>query len=88
MVYAAKLVTGYMRNGCNLRELESSSLWFNRPEKSASLEQSLEDEIYLLRQQMELKFNEDQSLTSKSVIEASSLLDSKINEYMHKISQK
>ncbi|MEY8744604.1 aspartyl-phosphate phosphatase Spo0E family protein [Bacillales bacterium AN1005] len=43
---------------------------------------SLEDEIHLLRLKMEQIFLEEKSFTSDIVIEISSLLDLKINEYM------
>ncbi|MGO4530633.1 aspartyl-phosphate phosphatase Spo0E family protein [Paenibacillus sp. 2TAF8] len=43
---------------------------------------SLEDEIRMLRSKMEQIFLEEKSFTSDVVIEISSLLDLKINEYM------
>jgi hypothetical protein len=43
---------------------------------------SLEDEIMMLRKKMEQIFMQEQSFTSEIVIEISSLLDLKINEYM------
>ena len=43
---------------------------------------SLEDEIRILRHRMEQLFLQENSLTSDNVIEISSLLDLKINEYM------
>lgn len=43
---------------------------------------SLEDEIQVLRSRMEQLFLLENSFTSDSVIEISSLLDLKINEYM------
>ncbi|WP_311768613.1 aspartyl-phosphate phosphatase Spo0E family protein [Paenibacillus sp. JGP012] len=43
---------------------------------------SLEDEIRMLRSKMEQIFMEEKSFTSDVVIEISSLLDLKINEYM------
>jgi hypothetical protein len=43
---------------------------------------SLEDEIRILRTKMEQLFLEEKSFTSDNVIEISSLLDLKINEYM------
>nr|WP_238996545.1 aspartyl-phosphate phosphatase Spo0E family protein [Paenibacillus pinistramenti] len=43
---------------------------------------SLEDEIRLLRSRMEKIFMEEQSFTSDIVVEISTLLDLKINEYM------
>ncbi|WP_223067842.1 aspartyl-phosphate phosphatase Spo0E family protein [Paenibacillus caui] len=43
---------------------------------------SLEDEIRMLRSRMEKIFLEEQSFTSDIVVEISTLLDLKINEYM------
>lgn len=43
---------------------------------------SLEDEIRLLRTKMEQMFVKEKSFTSDIVIEISTLLDLKINEYM------
>ncbi|WP_379160925.1 aspartyl-phosphate phosphatase Spo0E family protein [Paenibacillus sp. sgz5001063] len=43
---------------------------------------SLEDEIRVLRSRMEQLFVQENSFTSANVIEVSSLLDLKINEYM------
>nr|WP_229729850.1 MULTISPECIES: aspartyl-phosphate phosphatase Spo0E family protein [Paenibacillus] len=42
----------------------------------------LEDEIRMLRSKMEQIFMQEKSFTSDVVIEISSLLDLKINEYM------
>nr|WP_244903473.1 Spo0E family sporulation regulatory protein-aspartic acid phosphatase [Paenibacillus aquistagni] len=42
----------------------------------------LEQEIRVLRKQMEQMFQQEQSFTADNVIEISSLLDLKINEYM------
>nr|WP_209861415.1 aspartyl-phosphate phosphatase Spo0E family protein [Paenibacillus shirakamiensis] len=43
---------------------------------------SLEDEILLLRSKMERLFLQEKSFTAEIVIEISSLLDLKINEFM------
>lgn len=43
---------------------------------------SLEDEIQILRSRMEQLFLQENSFTADNVIEISSLLDLKINEYM------
>ncbi|WP_018753068.1 aspartyl-phosphate phosphatase Spo0E family protein [Paenibacillus sanguinis] len=48
---------------------------------------TLEEEIYLLRSKMEKLFLQENSFTSDIVIEISSLLDLKINEFM-RVSQK
>ncbi|MEK3733909.1 MULTISPECIES: aspartyl-phosphate phosphatase Spo0E family protein [Paenibacillus] len=56
--------------------------WSIKSAKSTPQEITLEDEIHMLRQKMEQIFMEEQSFTSDIVIEISSLLDLKINEYM------
>jgi hypothetical protein len=90
MGLATRLIVGSCRNSNHnnhtTREQELSAKWFYRPIKMDSPEQFLEDEIYFLRRRMEQMFNQEQSLTSDSVIELSSLLDLKINEYMYKSS--
>jgi len=43
---------------------------------------SLEDEIRILRHRMEQLFLQENSFTADNVIEISSMLDLKINEYM------
>lgn len=43
---------------------------------------SLEEEIYVLRNKMEQVICDEDSLTSKRVVQHSSELDRKINEYM------
>lgn len=43
---------------------------------------SLEEEIHMLRSRMEELFEQEQCLTSPCVVEASNILDAKINEYM------
>lgn len=56
--------------------------WSIKSAKSTPSEITLEDEIHMLRRKMEQIFLEEQSFTSEIVIEISSLLDLKINEYM------
>jgi hypothetical protein len=87
MVMAAKLRVGSCRDKHTIRDKELSPQWFYRRMKAATPEQFLEDEIYFLRRRMEHMFNQEQSLTSDSVIELSSLLDHKINEYMQQMSR-
>ncbi|WP_235775306.1 MULTISPECIES: aspartyl-phosphate phosphatase Spo0E family protein [Paenibacillus] len=43
---------------------------------------SLEEEIFILRSRMEQLFLQEKSFTSDNVVEISSKLDMKINEYM------
>lgn len=52
------------------------------PDVSLVQRASLEDEIRLLRIRMEKIFLEEQSFTADIVVEISSLLDLKLNEYM------
>jgi hypothetical protein len=83
---ATKLRVGSCREQHTIREQDLGPQYLYRRLKTASPEQFLEDEIYFLRRRMEQMFNQEQSLTSDSVIEISNLLDHKINEYMHKMS--
>ncbi|OWA34768.1 hypothetical protein B9G55_15800 [Saccharibacillus sp. O16] len=48
----------------------------------AERELFLQEEIRLLRAQMEETFRREQSFTAEAVVEISSRLDLKINEYM------
>jgi hypothetical protein len=61
---------------------ESTVFWSYRMNKSQPQKQSLEDQIHQLRMKMEQLFLQGFPLTSDSVIEASSILDLKLNEYM------
>ncbi|MCM3783309.1 aspartyl-phosphate phosphatase Spo0E family protein [Neobacillus mesonae] len=61
---------------------DNSETWLTNSEKASSRDLSLEDEIHILRSKMERIFLEEKSFTSDVVIEISSLLDLKINEYM------
>lgn len=86
MGLATRFRVGSCRENISRRHLELGAPYVHRKVKAVSPEQFLEDEIYFLRRRMEQMFNQEQSLTSDSVIELSKLLDHKINEYMHKAS--
>nr|WP_093471033.1 aspartyl-phosphate phosphatase Spo0E family protein [Paenibacillus popilliae] len=49
---------------------------------------ALEQEIRILRKQMEQMFQEEQSFTAENMIEISSMLDLKINEYMKSLGER
>ncbi|MDQ0087172.1 hypothetical protein J2T12_000566 [Paenibacillus anaericanus] len=69
--------------GCYIAEGNDSGQWCNNNcEVNSTQVVSLEDEIQLLRSKMELLFSQEKSFTSDIVIEISSLLDLKINEFM------
>jgi hypothetical protein len=87
MGLATKLRVGYRRDHQTNWEQDLGQHRLYRSMKTASPEQFLEDEIYFLRRRMEQMYNQEQSLTSDSVIELSNLLDHKINEYMNKVSR-
>ncbi len=60
-----------------------SNQWIDEISRGTSPQAvSLEDEIHLLRSKMEKLFQQENSFTSDIVIEISSLLDLKINEFM------
>ncbi|WP_227013851.1 aspartyl-phosphate phosphatase Spo0E family protein [Paenibacillus psychroresistens] len=84
MGLATKMKVGSCREQHKSWDQDLSPQWYYRSSKTASPEQFLEDEIYFLRRRMEQMFNQEQSLTSDSVLELSHLLDHKINEYMYK----
>lgn len=49
---------------------------------TSAMEPALEDEIYTLRMRMEQMYSTEQSLTAPLVVEISTLLDQKINQWM------
>nr|WP_253299444.1 aspartyl-phosphate phosphatase Spo0E family protein [Paenibacillus barcinonensis] len=65
-----------------LAEGDHGDRWSVNPDHASMPNVSLEDEIRMLRSKMEQIFMEEKSFTSDVVIEISSLLDLKINEYM------
>ncbi|MCE5172010.1 aspartyl-phosphate phosphatase Spo0E family protein [Paenibacillus profundus] len=65
-----------------LREDGSHPKWSGKTRNVSSKLLALENEIIVLRKQMEQMFQEEQSFTAENVIEISSMLDLKINEYM------
>lgn len=65
-----------------LAESDHGDRWSVNPDDASLHNISLEDEIRMLRSKMEQIFLEEKSFTSDIVIEISSLLDLKINEYM------
>ena len=68
--------------GTYLAEGDHGDRWSVKPDNASLHDISLEDEIHMLRRKMEQIFLEEKSFTSDIVIEISSLLDLKINEYM------
>ena len=73
-----------MADNCLTSEHNNSQDWMNDDPCCAIsvLIIALEDEIRLLRSRMEKIFLEEQSFTADIVVEISSLLDLKLNEYM------
>jgi Spo0E like sporulation regulatory protein len=72
----------------SVREDRSHVRWSGRTRNISSKLLALEYEILVLRKQMEQMFQEEQSFTAETVIEISSMLDLKINEYMKSQSMK
>lgn len=66
-----------------IAEGNDTNQWMNGEDRPNSPQAvTLEDEIHLLRSKMEKIFLQEKSFTSDIVIEISSLLDLKINEFM------
>lgn len=73
----------YELAGFVIAEGNESGQWMEEANRKTSPQAvSLEDEIHLLRSKMEELFQQENSFTSDIVIEISSLLDLKINEFM------
>jgi hypothetical protein len=70
-----------VKNDSVIMERNKNSKWPNQASNSRT-NTSLEEEIIRLRRQMENTVSQGNSLTSDLVVEISSLLDEKINEYM------
>jgi len=69
--------------GGHIAEGNATNQWMDEKGRMISPQaMTLEDEIQLLRARMEEIFLEEKSFTSDIVIEISSLLDLKINEFM------
>ncbi|MDT3425050.1 hypothetical protein J2Z22_000563 [Paenibacillus forsythiae] len=68
------------------KRLPESGKAFARDD-AASCSLTLEEEIHVLRRRMEQLFMQEKSLTSDNVVEISSKLDLKINEYMKRRSR-
>jgi hypothetical protein len=69
-------------NHMHNRENDSNQWWLFMMDKDATPYILLEEEIHYLRRMLEQMVIEGRAMTSDAVIELSSLLDSKINEYM------
>lgn len=66
-----------------IRENEHKAKWVSGTRKRASSAVSLEDDIYLLRRELEGLVQKGNDLTSPQVVKISMELDLKINEYMN-----
>ncbi|MBG9791805.1 sporulation protein Spo0E [Paenibacillus dendritiformis] len=71
-----------------LREDGFHPKWSGKTRNVSSKMLALEQEIRILRKQMEQMFQEEQSFTAESMIEISSMLDLKINEYMKSLGKR
>jgi hypothetical protein len=72
------------RDHMHLRENDSEQRWLFKTAKNTAPHAQLEEEIHSLRRKLEQMVFEGRPMTSDAVIELSSILDSKINEYMNK----
>jgi hypothetical protein len=72
------------RNSMLVCENDSENRWIFKRSKKNKAQTSLEEEIHSLRCQLEQMVIEGRTMTSEAVVELSTLLDLKINEYMNK----
>jgi hypothetical protein len=67
-----------------IRDSHRKAKWLLHQGKQAAAGVTLEEEIYLLRLELERLAAEESCLTSPRVVESSMRLDEKINEYMNR----
>lgn len=65
-----------------IREQDFGQRWLTKNAKKQNSLALLEEEIHSLRRKMEQMVMEGQEMTSDAVVELSTMLDHKINEYM------
>lgn len=65
-----------------IREQDFGQRWLSKNAKKQKSLTLLEEEIHTLRRKMEQMVVDGREMTSESVVELSTLLDQKINEYM------
>ncbi|OCT10613.1 hypothetical protein A8709_22480 [Paenibacillus pectinilyticus] len=65
-----------------IREQDFGQRWLSRHAKKQNSLSLLEEEIHTLRRKMEQMVTEGREMTSDDVVELSTILDQKINEYM------
>ncbi|UJF34469.1 aspartyl-phosphate phosphatase Spo0E family protein [Paenibacillus hexagrammi] len=83
MAFMEYQLTSYKKH-FQIRENDSGRSWlFKHAKKPASLT-PLEEEIHTLRLMLEQLVIEGKEMTSDVVVELSTVLDHKINEYMNK----
>ncbi|MFD0872347.1 Uncharacterised protein [Chlamydia abortus] len=68
-----------------LREKDSHLRWVTEPAKPSNALLVLEEEIRVLRMQMEQMYMEEPCFNNSSILEISRLLDKKINLYLEMI---
>lgn len=85
MAFLEVQLTNYM-NQIHICENDSEPRWLlNKPKKFACRTPlELEEEIHTLRLKLEQMVIDGKEMTSDAVIELSTVLDKKINEYMNK----
>lgn len=82
MAYAEYAFRAY-RKYMGIREKELNSHWLYRLSTQVAPSPTLEEEICTLRSEMEALACKEKSLSAPKVVEISSRLDKKINEYMN-----
>ncbi|WP_438446567.1 aspartyl-phosphate phosphatase Spo0E family protein [Gorillibacterium sp. sgz5001074] len=81
MAFAEYVCRSY-RGSMLVRDPNHSTKWAYRLSSKPSPSASLEEEIYSLRKKMEQLALKEQCLTAPKVVEISTILDKKLNEYM------
>ncbi|MDD9266321.1 aspartyl-phosphate phosphatase Spo0E family protein [Paenibacillus sp. GCM10023248] len=71
------------RNQMQINEQEFGQRWLTKRAKKRNSLNLLEEEIHSLRRRLEQMVIDGEEMTSDAVVELSTILDLKINEYMN-----
>lgn len=83
MAFLEYQLLNYRKQHIQIREHDSGQRWLTKRAKKQNSLNLLEEEIHSLRRRLEQMVLDGKEMTSDSVVELSTILDLKINEYMN-----
>jgi hypothetical protein len=85
MAFLENQLSTYRKQHIQIREQDFGQRWLTKHAKKRNSLILLEEEIHSLRRRLEQMVLDGQEMTSDSVVELSTILDLKINEYMNNV---